>query len=98
MISFLIFSIATIGATQIIVFGKIFEKVRDGNSFLVCPQCVGFWIGVFFASLSNLTTLFSYNGSLFDIFIMGCISSVLSYIVYVAFGDYGINIRRKSDE
>jgi hypothetical protein len=100
MIELLIFCLDVSGATQIITFGKIFEGLRGRFQFFKCPLCVGFWVGVYFAMLSRFTELFSYSGSLFEIFLMGCIGSLISYVTYAIFGDDGINIntRRENNE
>lgn len=98
--SLLIYLLAVSGATQIIVFGRIFERIRGDSKFLKCPQCVGFWVGLIFAVFSKYSLLFNYSQSFYDIFILSCIGSLVSYVTYVIFGDDGINIniRRSEDE
>jgi hypothetical protein len=56
MLQFILFLMATAGMTRIILYGFILEKFRNflikisPNFFgelLICPQCVGFWSGIF---------------------------------------------------
>lgn len=69
--NFLIFCLATIGATNIIVHGTIFNYPRDlinkyGHSFIQkiisCYECCGFWVGLLFSFLflypSELRSMF----------------------------------------
>ena len=92
MIDFLIFLLACYGATSIIVWGSIFNKIRPTHKFFSCHLCVGFWVGVFFALVSPYMGLFNYSFGLTYAFTMGCVSSGFSYIAGVTFGDYGINV------
>lgn len=75
----LIFILATLGMTNIIVFGSIFEKPRNWvdkvfpysmlNKLLNCTTCIGFWSGIF------LSLVFPFG---IHWFIAGCISSIVN--------------------
>tara|TARA_B100000212_G_scaffold333424_1_gene302873 strand:+ start:92 stop:388 length:297 start_codon:yes stop_codon:yes gene_type:complete len=92
----LYFSLAAAGLTQILVYGKIFDKIRPTQGWmgqlLSCPMCTGFWSGLFLWSVSPWTELFTFDISLVTAMSMGCIGSLVSYIFGVTFSDFGINI------
>ena len=92
----LYFSLAAAGLTQILVYGKIFDKIRPTQGWmgqlLSCPMCTGFWSGLFLWSVSPWTELFTFDISLVTAISMGCIGSLVSYIFGVTFGDFCINI------
>ena len=90
------FSLVCAGLTQILVYGKIFSKIRPKDGFLgdlfSCPMCTGFWAGLFLWSLNNHTELFTFDCSLFTAFCVGCMGSLVSYIFAMIVGDCGIKI------
>jgi hypothetical protein len=92
----LYFSLAAAGLTQILVYGKILDKIRPTQGWmgqlLSCSMCTGFWSGLFLWSVSPYTELFTFDVSLVTALCMGCIGSLASYIFGVTFGDFGINI------
>lgn len=92
----LYFSLAAAGLTQILVYGKILDKIRPTQGWmgklLSCPMCTGFWSGIFLWSLNDYTELFTFDVSLVTALCMGCIGSLVSYIFSVTFSDFGINI------
>jgi len=92
----LYFILCAYGLTQIVVYGKIFERIRPkkGKSGEVanCPMCMGFHVGWFLLLLSPFTELFSFDVSAVNILIFGCISSGTSYILNMLFGDEGLKI------
>ena len=70
--------------TFILVYGKIFEDIRPEkdytkkwNTLFHCPLCVGFWVGVFMWAINGFTELFTFEYSLINALICGCISSLL---------------------
>ena len=81
--SLFIYSVACIGMTQILVYGKIFDKLRPSTGFFAdlfsCAMCTGFWVGVILWALSSLTGLFIFDGSIVTGFVLGCYSSFVSY-------------------
>ncbi len=88
--SFLYFVLACYGITSILVYGKIFETVRPSHHFFRCPMCVGFWVGVFLMLLNPYTELFTYTISVTNALLLGGISSGVSYVLSMLFGDEGI--------
>ncbi len=56
MVNLILFVLATIGLTNILIFGKIFSPVREWltnnapdyvNELFACYQCMGTWAGAF---------------------------------------------------
>lgn len=98
----LIFTIACIGMTQILVYGKIFNKIRPAKGWFgdlfKCPMCTGFWTGVFLWALSSWTQLFTFDHSLVTGFVLGCYSSIVCYFASMLVNDYGLNIRHTFEE
>lgn len=98
----LIFTIACIGMTQILVFGKIFNKIRPTKGWFgdlfKCPMCTGFWTGVILWVLSPYTELFTFDHSLVSAFVLGCYSSAVSYFGSMLINDYGLNIKHTFEE
>ena len=90
----IIYTIACIGMTQILVYGKIFNKVRPTKGWFgdlfKCPMCTGFWTGLFLWAISPHTELFMFEHSLYNAFLLGCLSSGTSYILAMLFGDKGV--------
>lgn len=80
MVELLIFILASSGCTLILVFGKIFDKIRPRFEFFNCPQCIGFWIGVGFLIGGQFTTLWNFPITIVNCFIFGCITSICSII------------------
>lgn len=102
--SLLAFVLAAFGLTQILVYGKILNRVRPTKGFLGdlfrCPMCLGFWVGCFIWFVDSYTSLFTFDNSILTGFLLGCISSGTSYILCTLFGDEGINIneiKRRND-
>ena len=93
------FTIAAYGMTQILVYGSIFNKIRPSKNWLHgfgelfhCPMCMGFWVGAFLCGINRGTQLFTFEPSLINCFILGCVSSGTSYILNVMFCDNGLQI------
>tara|TARA_R100000734_G_C3261380_1_gene59972 strand:+ start:94 stop:408 length:315 start_codon:yes stop_codon:yes gene_type:complete len=90
------------GLTQILVYGKIFDKVRPTEGFLgnlfSCTMCTGFWVGFILWGLSYLTTLIIFDYSIVTGFMLGCISSATSYALCAIITDSGLNFVRNEDE
>lgn len=98
MTSLLYFILCSYGLTQILCFGKIFDKIRPSHYIFTCPMCMGFWIGVFLFCINPLTELFSYEYNFINALVLGGLSSGTSYILITLFGDDGINIVSKKIE
>tara|TARA_R100001163_G_C5013134_1_gene158367 strand:- start:63 stop:398 length:336 start_codon:yes stop_codon:yes gene_type:complete len=97
--SLLWFVLAAYGLTQILIYGTIFNKIRPPKDWLSgfgelfhCPMCMGFWVGVFLCGVSTHTQLFTFEASLANYFVLGCVSSGTSYILNILFCDNGIQI------
>ena len=88
--SLLFFILSAYGLTQILVFGKIFASIRPSNYFFNCPMCVGFWVGAFLCILNPFTELFTFDVSLMNAFLLGCVSSGTSYALCMFISDGGI--------
>ena len=90
----LYFVLISYGLTQILVYGKIFQKIRPSNYFFHCPMCVGFWVGAFLFGINRFTELFSFEYTIANFLCLGCLSSGTSYILCQLFGDNGLKIER----
>ena len=95
----LYFILAAYGMTFIIIHGKIFEDIRPQkdyskkwNTLWHCPLCMGFWVGVVLMLLSPYTELFSYDRSLVNGFVLGCLSAGTSYLISVLVDDFGLRL------
>jgi len=86
------FILTSYGLTQILVYGKIFDKIRPKNTFFLCPMCVGFWVGVFLCIINPLTELFIFELSVVNFFICGCVSSGTSYLLSNLVDDCGFRL------
>ena len=94
--SFVYFFLAAAGMTQILVHGKIFDKIRPTQGWmgqlLSCSMCTGFWVGIFLWLTNDLTTLFTFDYSIVTGLSLGCVASVCSYVVDAVFDDGGIKL------
>jgi hypothetical protein len=90
------FVLAAYGLTQILVYGKIFDRWRPKRGRLkklsTCPMCMGFHVGWFLMLLSPFTELFNFDVTIANFFILGWLSSGTSYILNMIFGDSGFQI------
>ena len=93
------FILIAYGLTQIIVYGKILNKIRPTQGWLgellSCPMCTGFWVGVFLWVLNGTTELFTFDYSIVTGLLLGCLSSGTSYVLNMLFGDQGIKLDHK---
>ena len=96
----LFFIFAAHGLTQIIVYGKVFDRFRPTKGKLgelfKCPMCMGFHIGWLLMFLSPFTELFSFEVSMANFLILGGLSSGTSYVLSMLFDDDGLKIKEKS--
>ena len=96
----LYFILASWGMTQIIVYGSIFESLREWISersfwlgtLIHCPMCTGFWAGVFLFGINGFTELFNFEYNIANLFILGCLASATSYALNTIVSDGGIKI------
>ena len=87
---FLYFILIAYGLTQALVYASLFEKVRPAYHFFHCPMCVGFWVGVFLLLLNPFTELFTFDVSLINALLLGCLSSGTSYALCMLISDGGL--------
>tara|TARA_Y100000592_G_C5479941_1_gene324730 strand:+ start:5885 stop:6229 length:345 start_codon:yes stop_codon:yes gene_type:complete len=86
----LYFILCSYGLTQILVYSKIFEKIRPRHYFFHCPMCVGFWVGALLVLLNPFTELFTFDVSVVNLFLMGWLSSGTSYALCMLISDGGL--------
>ena len=84
------FILCAFGLTNILVYGSIFRKIRPKHHFFHCPMCEGFWVGVFLLVTNQFTELFMFEHTLYNAFVLGCLSSGTSYILAMLVGDKGV--------
>ena len=91
--------------TFIIVYGSIFDGIRpkkDPNRkwtiLLNCCLCTGFWSGIFLWSINGYTELFTFDYSLINAYLCGCISAGTSYLLSMLVDDYGFRNGVKNDQ
>ena len=84
------FVLAAYGLTQILVYGSIFDRFRPSHRFFHCPMCIGFWSGVLLLILNPFTELFTFEVSLVNAFLLGCLSSGTSYALCMLISDGGL--------
>ena len=96
------FVLCAYGLTMIVVYGSIFEKFRqtmDKTGFYGklyrCPLCFGFWSGVFLWSINPYTELFTFDYTLINAFLLGCLSSGTSYLLAMLVNDFGLKINQR---
>jgi hypothetical protein len=85
--------------TQVILYGSIFNKIRPRKEWGLgfgklfhCAMCMGFWVGIFLAFLSPSCSLWQYELTIANIFLLGCLSSGTSYILNRVINDDGISV------
>ena len=100
----LYFILSAYGLTQILIFGSIFNKIRPTKNWLGgfgklfhCPMCMGFWSGIFLFGINRYTELFTFEYSLANALIMGCLSSGTCYLMSVLINDFGFKITYKDE-
>ena len=89
------FILSSYGLTQILVFSRLFEKIRPSHHFFHCPMCIGFWVGVLLMLLNPFTELFTFDYSLINAFLLGCLSSGTSYLLAMLVNDFGLKINQR---
>jgi hypothetical protein len=95
------FILCSYGLTQILAYSVVLERVRPRHHFFHCPMCIGFWVGIILMLLSPFTELFSYDVSVVNALLLGCLSSGTSYALCMLISDGGFQheygIRGKVD-
>jgi len=95
----LFFILSSYGLTQILCYGKIFEKWRPTHGKLgelfSCSMCMGFWVGTLLGLTDPFISLFDLTSSFLDIIVLGLISSGTSYLLDKIVSDEGIQIQKR---
>lgn len=87
------FRVAAVGATIILVYGRVFNAIRPQAKFFHCPMCVGFHVGWFLALLVMIHSGLEFGlGFLFILFREACVVSLVSYLFGMAISDDGLNV------
>ena len=96
--TFIWFCLISYGLTQILVYGKIFDRIRPKSGklgqLLECPMCTGFWVGLFLWFVKDYTQLFTFDNSFVTAFLLGCASSAAAYLGSMFMGDDGIKVEK----
>jgi hypothetical protein len=98
------FILTAYGLTQILIYGSIFNRIRPSKEFLYgfgklfhCPMCMGFWSGAFLFGINKHTELFTFEYSLANLLILGCLASGTSYLMGILVNDFGLKITHKNE-
>ena len=75
------------GLTQILVYGRLFDKIRPKNNFFNCPMCIGFWVGLFLGIVGSLFGIFGWNFGFLESIALGFLNSGTAYILCTTFDD-----------
>ena len=94
----LTFIIASYGMTMILVYGKIFDKIRPKFHLFHCTMCMGFSVGIFVNICLYLLKMDLFNSIILGSFLSGCISSGASYFLSKLVLDEGIRINIVKDK
>lgn len=99
MINIGIFILVAYGITQILCYGKIFDKIRPKTGFFgelfKCSMCTGFWTGFALWCIKPLTNLYSFDNSIVTGLLLGCLSSGTSYLLDKIVSDEGIRFSKE---
>ena len=97
------FVLTAFGLTQILVYGKLFDRFRPSKKkwkgFVHCPMCIGFWVGSLLFGINDYTELFNFDYSLANFFILSWLSSGTTYLLTMFLSDFGFRLEvKKSDD
>ena len=95
------FILCCYGLTQILVYSKIFEKVRPNRDqygligyMANCTMCMGFWVGMLLFFINAWTELFTFKYSIANMFLLGWVGSGTSYFLSMLLNDDGLKINK----
>ena len=91
-----IFILCSYGLTQILCFSEIFVDIRPPHHFFHCPMCMGFWAGALLLLLNPFTELFTFDVSLMNALLLGCLSSGTSYALCMLISDGGLQLEHRT--
>ena len=93
------FALACYGLTFLVVYASIFDRARPSKQWLRgfgklfhCPLCFGFHAGWFLFVINRWTELFTFDYTVANFFICGCVGAGTSYILSMIVGDEGIRV------
>ena len=89
------FILCCYGLTNILVYGRIFNRIRPTYHFFHCPMCIGFWVGASLTGLNAFTELFTYEVSLMNMLLLGSLGSGASYSLCMLISDGGLQHEQK---
>lgn len=95
MFNLITFILACYGLTSILLYGKIFDKIRPKSQLFHCSQCLGFWVGILINILFYYLNCDIFASLVFGGFLSGCISSGTTYVLDKIVSDDGIQIKNK---
>jgi len=91
------FILAAYGMTFQIVYANIFDRIRPEPEWLGglgklfhCTLCMGFHVGWFLFAINRWTELFTFDYTLANFLICGCVSSGASYMLSQIIQDKGV--------
>ena len=91
------FILASYGMTFLIVYASIFSKIRPKPDWLGgfgkifhCSLCMGFHVGWFLFVINRWTELFSFEYTLANFLICGCVAAGTSYMLSQIIQDKGV--------
>ena len=94
----LLFCLSCSGFTWIVTRSKIFKPVRDFNNtwfwknLLNCSACTGFHVGWISFLIFYYSNIILFPNIIAGMWLFGCISSIVSYIIDRIVNDWGINL------
>jgi len=94
------FVLVAYGLTQLLVYSTILNwnkktPIKWINELFSCPMCTGFWVGVLLFLLNGFTELFTFEYTLANFLICGCVGSGTSYLLSMLVDDFGLKINRE---
>lgn len=99
------FILASYGLTFLIVYASIFNSIRPSKDWFNgfgklfhCPLCFGFHSGWFLFVINKWTELFTFEYTLANFLICGCVGAGTSYILSMIVGDDGIKIDKGAEQ
>mgnify|MGYP003132017834 FL=1 len=99
------FALACYGLTYLVVYASIFNKIRPSKEWLGgfgklfnCTLCFGFHAGWFLFAINKWTELFTFDYTLANFLICGCVGSGSSYFLSMIVGDKGVRYTKEKLE
>ena len=99
------FALACYGLTYLVVYASIFNKIRPSKEWLGgfgklfnCTLCFGFHAGWILFAINKWTELFTFDYTLANFLICGCVGSGSSYFLSMIVGDKGVRYTKEKLE